>query len=255
LQSKKVVLLAMVLIVLLLFTSCSTTQSQGNDEHVLSFLDVSKYPDNVYIGISGPYSTKERMVEEALISAARSIHLRQALAMDSRLVMSYRSDKGLQSFAVEEAAYYDDTALAKTIASLKVLSLHFDDKAGAVVVVQDPRQEEKERIYKSVYDAQGKPTWLGELPKIEGYQFGIGSTKRYYFLNDTLEAADFSAAQNLLDLKTAHALVKEKVTVEDQLLKRDLYQAQRGLLSGFTILARFYDSETQTYWSLASCLQ
>lgn len=248
-------LLLMSLFVLLLLCSCSTTAHQVKDERALSFLDVSGYPDNVYVGISGPYSTKELMIEQALLSAGRSIHLRQALAMDSRLVMSYRSDKGLQSFATEEAAYYDDTSLAQTINNLEVLSIHFDEQAGAVVIVQDRRQPANERIYQSSYTAQGKPTWLNTLPKVDGYQFGIGSSKRYYFLNDTLQAADFSAAQNLLDLKTAHALVKEKVTVENDLLRRDLYQAQRGLLSGFTILARYYDHETGTYWSLASCLQ
>jgi hypothetical protein len=70
-----------------------------------------------------------------------------------------------------------------------------------------------------------------------------------------LEAADFAAAQNLLDLKTDHALSVEKVSTHDEVMQRDLYQAQRGLLSGFTILARYYDKETQTYWSLASCYE
>lgn len=254
-RSAKGIAFLVILFVLQLLASCSTTTYHPKDTHPLSFLDVSEYPDNVYIGISGPYSTTERMVEQALISAARSIHLQKALAMDSRLVMSYRSDKGLQSFATEEAAYYDDTALAKTIENLNVLSLHFTEQAGAIVIVEDTSRDGRKRIYQSSYDQNGKPTWLGELPRVEGYQFGVGSTKRYYFLNDTLEAADFSAAQSILDLKTAHALVKEKVTLANELMKRDLYQAQRGLLSGFTILARYYDEETETYWSLASCLQ
>lgn len=242
------------LLILLVFSSCATVGREGGSD-VLASLDVSKYPGNVYVGISGPYSTKERMVEEAILSAAKSIHLNQAIALDSRLVTSYHSSVGLTSFAVDESAYFDDTAIAQTIEALKVLSVQFDEQAGAVVMVAYPEQKEQKRIYQSIYDDQGRPTWLKTYPKVEGYRFGIGSAKRYYFLNDSLEAADFAAAQNLLDLKTDHALSVEKVSTHDEVMQRDLYQAQRGLLSGFTILARYYDKETQTYWSLASCYE
>lgn len=222
---------------------------------MLSSLDISRYPSNVYVGISGPYSTQERMVEEAILSAAKSILLNQALALDSRLVSSYHSSMGLTSFATEEAAYYDDRAMAETIDALKVLSIQFDEQAGAVVLVSYPGQAEASRIYQTVYDEQGLPTWLKTYPKVDGYRFGVGSAKRYYFLNDSLEAADFAAAQNLLDLKTDHALSVEKVRTEGEVMQRDLYQAQRGLLSGFSILARYYDKDAQTYWSLASCYE
>lgn len=222
---------------------------------MLASLDVSSYPSNVYVGISGPYSTQERMVEEAILSAAKSIHLNQALAIDSRLVTSYHSSVGLKSFATEEGAYYDDTELAKTIGELEVLSIQFDKEAGAVALVAYPRQKAEMRIYQTVSDEQGRPTWLTTYPRVDGYRFGIGSAKRHYFLNDSLEAADFAAAQNLLDLKTDYALSVEKVRMNNEIMQRDLYQAQRGLLSGFTILARYYDKDTQTYWSLASCYE
>jgi hypothetical protein len=62
------------LLILLAFSSCATVGGEGGSD-VLASLDVSKYPGNVYVGISGPYSTKERMVEEAILSAAKSIHL------------------------------------------------------------------------------------------------------------------------------------------------------------------------------------
>ncbi len=189
----------------------------------------------------------------AILSAAKSIHLKKALSLDSRLVTSYRSDVGLTSFAVEDAAFYDDSEIAQTIANLEVLSIHFDNDAGAVVVVQNPGEIEEKRPYQSVYDAFGRPTWLHRYPDVNGYRFGIGSAKRYYYLNDSLEAADYAAAQNILDLKTDHAFSIEKVVTEDDLMKRSLYQAQRGLLQGFSIIARYYDEQTQTYWSLAAC--
>jgi hypothetical protein len=70
-----------------------------------------------------------------------------------------------------------------------------------------------------------------------------------------LEAADFAAAQNLLDLKTEHAYSIENVTTENGQMKRSLYQAQRGLLQGVTIIAYYYEKKTDTYWSLAACLE
>jgi hypothetical protein len=83
--------------VLLLF-GCRTVSTEQKQEDALAYLDVSSHPSNVYVGLSGPYSTQERMVEEAILSAAKSIHLKKALALDSRLVTSYTSDKGMLSF-------------------------------------------------------------------------------------------------------------------------------------------------------------
>ncbi len=247
-------LVAICLLVVLLFFSCTTSVPQAENDS-LSYLDVSNYPSNVYVGLSGPYSTQEKMVSEAILSAARSIHIKQALALDSRLVTSYRSDKGLQSFAKDEAASFDDTSMAETINQLEILDVYFDRDAGAVVVVENTQEDGKARVYESKYNKEGKPTWLTLYPKVEGYRFGVGSAKRHYFLNNSLEAADFAAAQNLLDLKTEHAYSIENVTTENELMERSLYQAQRGLLKGFTIIARYYEKETDTYWSLAACLE
>nr|WP_321263173.1 hypothetical protein [uncultured Sphaerochaeta sp.] len=246
---------AISLLVVMLALGCSTTSVPIAEEDALSRLDVSKYPSNVYVGLSGPYSTQERMVSEAILSAARSIHIKQALALDSRLVTSYRSDKGLQSFAKDEAAFFDDTAMAETINQLEILEVHFDPEAGAVVIVKNRQEDGEDRIYESEYNKEGKPTWLAVYPKLDGYRFGVGSAKRHYFLNNSLEAADFSAAQNLLDLKTEHAYSIENVTTKNELMERSLYQAQRGLLKGFTIIARYYEKETDTYWSLAASLE
>ncbi len=155
------------------------------------------------------------------------------------------------SHSSDEAAFFDDTTMADTIRALEVLAIHFDPEAGAVVIVKDPREKGSKRIYESSYGEDGKPTWIAGYPKVDGYQFGVGAAKRHYFLNDSLEAADFAAAQNLLDLKTEHAFSVEKVTTANQQMESHLYQAQRGLLKGFTIIARYYDRANQTYWSLA----
>ena len=61
--------------------------------------------------------------------------------------------------------------------------------------------------------------------------------------------------KNLLDFNTEHAYSKSLTTTRDgseSIMENILYQAQRGLLQGFTIVDRYYDKESDTYWSLAS---
>ena len=252
---RKIILLC--ILILSLF-GCSTTGGVSDkrvEDNGLSLLDLSSYPANVYVGISGPYSTQERMVEQAILACAKTVLLERALSMDNTLVMQSNSNKGLLSFAQKENAYYNDTSLKEVVEALEVLSITFDDHAGSVVLARYPDSFYSERIYKATSGCDGKPDWLDTLPKVDGYRFGIGCSKAYYFLNDSLEASDFSAAQNLLDFNTEHVFSKSLNTTRDgSVSSMDfvLYQAQRGLLLGFTIVDRYYDKESDTYWSLAS---
>jgi hypothetical protein len=218
-------------------------------------LDISRYPSNVYVGISGPYSTRERMVEEAILAAAKSIHLKAALAMNSRLITSEHSDRGLRIWATEEKAYWNDTALAATIEVLQVIDITFDQQAGAIVVVQNPMEKPTERIYRTTWDRQGRPTWLKSWPAVDGYRFAVGATNQYYYLNTTLEAADFAGAQLLLDLKSDHVFSVENVSTYNELMERVLYQAQMGVLKGFTVIDRYYDEQARIYYSLVACFE
>lgn len=225
------------------------------EDDALGLLDLSGHPANVYVGLSGPFSTQERMVEEAILTCARSILLERALAMDNTLVMQSSGDRGLLSFAQKEKAYYDDASLAEVVTALEVLSITFDPKAGAIVLARYPDSFHTKRIYTAKPVSEGKPDWLVQLPQVDGYRFGLGSSKAYYFLNNSLEASDFSAAQNLLDFNTEHVFSKSLNTTRDgsvSSMDNVLYQAQRGLLVGFTIVDRYYDKESDTYWSLAS---
>ncbi len=254
-------LIVLLCTLLLSLVGCSTTGGGADlhsEESALTLLDLSSYPTNVYVGVSGPYSTEERMVEAAIMACAKSILLEQALALDSKTVMQSSSSQGLLSFAQKEKAYYDGASLKAVIEQLEVISIAFDDKAGSVVLARYPPNPPGKRSYKASGGTGEKPDWLVTLPKVEGYHFGRGSSKAYYFLNDSLEASDFSAAQNLLDLYTEHAFSKSLVTTREgsvSSMENVLYQAQRGLLLGFAIVDRYYDKESDTYWSLASITQ
>jgi len=248
----------LICILLLSLVGCAATgriSSEKGEGSALSLLDLSGHPANVYVGISGPYSTKERMVEEAILACAKSILLERALALESTSVMQSSATEGLLVFAQKEKAYYDDESLKEVIDALELLSVAFDDEAGSVVVARYLAHPPTRRSYVASSGPEGRPLWLGSLPDADGYRFGIGSSKAHYFLNDTLEASDFAAVQNILDLYTEHAYSKGINTLREgdlSSMKDTLFQTQRGLFRGFTIVDRYYDTESDTYWSLAS---
>lgn len=256
-MNKRQLVLGCILVLVSLYTGCTTSKGASESSvpnQRLALLDVSAYDSNVYVGLSGPYLSQERMVEMAILNCAKNILLKEAIALDSKLVMQWSTQAGLLSFAKDAKAYYDNTRLSQVIDSLEIITIEFDEQAGAVVIARNTAEKAKRRPYQSTYASDGKPTWISTYPQVKGYQFGVGSSKAYYFLNDSLEASDFEAAQNILDLKTEHSFLKSLTTTQSgstDSMENALYQAQRGLLEDFSILARYYDQETDTYWSLA----
>lgn len=234
---------------ILSIAGCSTAKGDEVRPHIL---DMSQYERNVYVGLSGPYSTEEEMVRQAILNCAKTILLEQAVALDSRVVGQWDSTGGDRSFATDEHAYYDETHLAEVIGRLQILSVSFDRESGAIVVARDPEGTSGLRPYWVTYDEHGRPSWLDRYPAVSGYRFGIGSTKAYKFQNDSIEAADFSSAQDLLDRNGDHLFVASATTATDDTLGQAVYQHAKGLLQGFFIVSRYYDEETDTYWSLSA---
>lgn len=247
---------------LLLSVGCSSLEHthHGGDlatmGDALTLLDMGGYPSNVYIGLSGPYSSQERMVQEGILSCARLIALGEAIAVDSRIVTQWDSKKGLRSFATEGNAYYDDSNIAEIVRRLEIVSIAFEKDAGAVVVARDVALDAKGRPSVGGYNEDGKPLWLREIPEDDHFRFGVGASGKYRFLNDSLEAADFAAAQDLLDRRTDQLYSKGYTKVASgqngDVMETGLYQASKGLLEGFMVVARYYDAGTDTYWSLAA---
>jgi hypothetical protein len=213
---------------------------------------MARYERNVYVGLSGPYSDKEQMVRAAIVDCARTILLEQAVALDSRIIGQWDSERGDMVFASDAHAYYDDTLLASVIDRLDILSVRFDREKGAVVAARDPQQEAGARPWVPVYGPDGRPSWLDSYPVEEGYRFGLGSSPAYRFVNDSVEAADFLAAQDLLDRYQDNLFAASATEVEDAKLQQTVYQHARSLLQGFSIVSRYHDRTSDTYWSLAA---
>lgn len=259
-KSKRVLELLVVVITILL-SGCQSsgllqTREGYSPEDFYSLIDVAPYPTDCFVGISGPYSSQERMVKEAIISCARQVALNEIIEIDSRIVTQWDSKRGLLSFATEEKAYYDEKTLAPIIERLEILSIDFDTKAGAVVVAQDPLKTGIERPEIKGLDKKGKPLWISTFPKHEAYYFGVGTSGPYRFLNDSLEAADFTAAQDLLNKYPDFLFAKSYVNVQEGsgviLMESGTYQDARGILRGFMVVSRYYDELTKSFWSLVA---
>ena len=198
--------LIILLITLILLSSCVSI-SKNNDsqldrfnkqiQHDLSLLNLSKYKDNVYVGVSSPYSTKEKMLEAAIMNVAKNISIEDFLVLNKLLISEDKSNLGTTYFETKELFVYQDENLSQIIEALDILEIYFSKEAGCIVIAEDTRKVGKERIYKAQYDENGYPTWIENRPEIDSYIVGIGSTLGYRLFVDSIYAADHEAIYDI----------------------------------------------------------
>ncbi len=198
--------LIIILFSLILLSSCVTTKKDDVSQldkynkqiqHDLSLLNLSKYKDNVYVGVSSPYSTKEKMLEAAIINVAKNISIEDYLVLNKLLISEDKSNLGTTYFETKELFVYQDEKIPKIIEALDILEIYFSSEAGCIVIAEDTRKVGKERIYKAQYDENGYPTWITERPKIDSYIVGVGSTLAYRLFVDSIYAADHEAIYDI----------------------------------------------------------
>lgn len=163
----------------------------------LSLLNLSNYKDNVYVGVSSVYSTKEKMLEVAIMNVAKNILIDEYLVLNKVLVSESKSNFGYTYFKSDELFVYQDEHLPQIIDSLEILKIYFSNEAGCIVIAEDTRKVGKERVYKVKYDKNGVPTWVTSRPEIDSYIVGIGSTLGYRLFVDSLYAADHEAIYDI----------------------------------------------------------
>ena len=67
-----------ILFIIILFNSCVSLEKEtqlvklNKIENDLSLLNLSEYEDNVYVGVSSIYSTKEKMLEVAIMNIEKT---------------------------------------------------------------------------------------------------------------------------------------------------------------------------------------
>ena len=247
-------------IVVLMFVGCVGTQDTIFDT---TSCNLDAYPLNVFLGVSAPYSTNEKEIAEALYNCARSIAISDGLQVTSKLVSESSSEKGLLSFATDGEALYSEGEVAAILARLELLEVRDNGREGVVVIAADPLKAPIARPYVQQFDMDGRPKWIADPPQIEGYLVAVGETLGYRYLRDSLEAADVTAAQALLE-KSMEArtearsyaldIASEGLGNDISYFQEGVYQINTGSLEGFAVLARWYDRHENRYYSLAIAL-
>lgn len=200
---KKIIIL---LITLITLTSCLSTTSNSRTQLVnsndqiqkdLSLLNLSQYKDNVYVGVSSPYSTKEKMLEVAIMNVAKNISIEEYLVLNKVLVSENKSNLGNTYFDTDELFVFQDEKLPEIIEALDILEIYFSNEAGCIVIAEDTSKIGENRVYKVEYDKEGVPTWIKERPQIDSYIVGVGSTLGYRLFVDSIYAADHEAVYDI----------------------------------------------------------
>ncbi len=195
-----------ILISLILLTSCiSQSQNESEVQFIepnqiqkdLSFLNLSNYKDNVYVGVSSVYSTKEKMLEVAIMNVAKNILIDEYLVLNKVLISENKSGFGYTYFKSNELFVYQDKYLPEIIEALDILDIYFSSEAGCIVIAEDTRKKGYDRVYQVEYDENNIPTWVNERPVIDSYIVGVGSTLGYRLFVDSLYAADHEAIYDI----------------------------------------------------------
>jgi hypothetical protein len=264
---KKINLLAAAAIILM-FSSCVTDVPDSGvppadyrkSASLQELWNLDRYPANVFMGVSAPYVNTDRMVSEALYNCARSIAIGQRLQVSSALVSESSSSGGLLSFATEGGAKYLEDEIADILDRLELLEVRSGSRGGVVVIAADPEVPALSRPFVQEFDASGKPLWVDALPEIPGYLAAVGSVLGYRFERDSLEAADVTAAELLLNKSPKAVTNAQSYSVSSshkssagslESFQEGVLQKSEGALEGFYVLARWHDAAANYYYSLA----
>ena len=234
--------------------------AQGSSVQLRESWNLDDYPLNVFMGIAAPYARREDMVKEALLQCARSIAINEMIEMVSSFVTESHSVLGLLSYGMQGQASYSGEHLKDILDRIELIDIKEISGEGMIALVSDPNKAAAVRPYRQSFDSQGKPDWVDHTPTIPGYYVAVGEVLGYRFLSDSMEAADVTAAESLLDM-TVTAVTNTRsyqVTRESEIggrgfsaYQQGLYQTTSGYLQGFVVIARWYDPTTNHFYSLA----
>jgi hypothetical protein len=255
---------ALVMLLLMITGSCATQKQSIGTAEVQELWSLDGWPLNVFMGVSAPYSSRERMVREALYQCARSIALSSRLEVTNALVSESSHKRGVYSFATEGSVRYSESDILAILERLTLLEVRGGDGIGVVVIAADEQKPPLPRPYEQSRDERGTPVWVNSPPAVPGWITAVGDTLGYRFIRDSLEAADVQAALNLLPLIPGSLTRARSYAVSDtvrtgsadevflQSFEEGVLQISEGALEGFTILARWYDVKSNRYYSLAA---
>lgn len=240
---RKAKLLFLLCIFVLLFSSCSSTssevQSSSNDfaTQVNEVFDTyADYGSQVFIGLSGPYTSHEKGYFEATANAYRMALLYEDLIMRVDVSIDVNTALDRDSFRTYSDALYDEARLVDVASRLEILEAKWiGGDVGAVVVA----------TYTTPQDSHDD----------SDYVYADGTVFTYYYVQDSMFAAAYSAAVNLALGNAELSAVASNVETRNENLIQNSYQINLSKLKGFEIVSYSYNPETREYSCRARALK
>ena len=212
------------------------------------------YGGNVFLGVSGRYTSDEKALEAAIGNCARNIALSDEIVMradiDSRMV----SGSSYDTFRVESLGTYGPADIEGIISSMEIVEIGRGDPDTGVYVIASVKGRDAFPPYRETSrDGSGRPDWTRKTPEIPGWRLAAGAAAEHYHLQDSLEAASYEGALSLLLGDEGALTVGSSVThTGDCGIRKDVYQISMDALHGFTVLEYWNDSSERMYWALVA---
>jgi hypothetical protein len=231
--------------------SCRTYQVSSNYEAVNAILNTSKYTSDVYIGISGRMSVREKEFEYAKLHIANQIALRERCVVDEGMVFLHGARQNYD--AIDSNFDYDDSYLADIMDRIEIFDTYIFP-GFSVIIGRDTQRAGRENYF--VNRSSGTvPEWVNRPPVIAGHYVGIGRAERYSLPYKGIVVADVNAAQQIATEINAFSntffrdTVREGAVTYSEHIRGDLVLVKAELY-GFYILDRWIDPDSAFCYSL-----
>ena len=218
--------------------------ASGSAEFNSVFSDYEEYEGSVYMGISGPYTDQETAYRKALENACTMAAVAQSLRMRADLDMVTDTRRDIDRFKVYSSGVYSQEVLDDVMAGMEIENLiWYGGDVGAVAFI---RYGNAERL-----SWNHDPSWITKGIEIPGYVFAVGTVGEYYYIQDSINAAAYEGAVNLVPnhQKSIIAVNEESMMDTDDMTVYS-YQIGYNILERFTVLAYYYDATARTYSAL-----
>lgn len=100
---------------------------------------------------------------------------------------------------------------------------------------------------------KGIPSWFYELPRMDGYLFGVGMSSRGSTTQKNFVSSDYYAIVEIINNININVNTTLKSYLDDNINLQYFFhdQASEAYISGIYIVRRYYDAKTKTAYSLA----
>lgn len=208
------------------------------------FRDYEEYEGTVYMGLSGPYTDKAKALRVALENACTMASVAQELRMRADLDIHTDTRRDIDRMRVYSSGDYSPEIYSDVMKNMEIVDLvWYGDDIGAAAFIS---YGDASRI-----EWDHDVDWEKQPIKVPGYVFAVGTVKEYYYIQDSINAAAYEGAVNLvLNHQDSIVAVNEEISMDEENMEVYAYQIGFNILEGFTVLAYSYDPAARTYSAL-----